>query len=326
VRLGAIGDHLVTTPLYRALHEEGHHVTAHTNAMGRTILAGNPHIDAWSRHDEWVPPDETLGRYLAKLAAKYDTMINLCESIEGSLSKVEGRPEFHWPQARRQAECNVNFYDHTMALGGFPDRTGTRPEFYPTKAEREWAKAYRTRFHKQFVILWGLSGSSFHKTYPHTEQVLVEWLAQHPDAVVVTVGDGYCTLLEFDHPQVKKQAAKWTIRESLTMTRYADLVVGTDTGLMHGAGCWDTPKILLTSANTEENLSKYWRQTTTLAAGVPCQPCHRLIYTLTACPINEFWQSPICMAELSPETVKSALETQYLKWRAARSGVLQEVG
>ena len=63
-------------------------------------------------------------------------------------------------------------------------------------------------------------------------------------------------MLEWEGTNMKHYSGTWGIRKSLLWTKYADLVIGTETGILNGAGCFDTPKIVMLSHSTEENLSK----------------------------------------------------------------------
>ena len=71
----------------------------------------------------------------------------------------------------------------------------------------------------------------------------------------------------------------------MVMTKYADLVVGPETGILNAAGCFPTPKITLLSHSRHENLCKYWENDYCLAPeGAFCHPCHVLHYTHAPSP------------------------------------------
>jgi len=101
-------------------------------------------------------------------------------------------------------------------------------------------RSYRKKHKGKFLILWSLSGSSGHKTYPFTEFVAKGFLDKHPDAMILTVGETLCELLEWSHPQTKCYSGKWPIRKSLIMAKYADLIIAPETGIANAAGCFDS--------------------------------------------------------------------------------------
>ena len=282
------------------------------------VLRHNPNVNTFLKHDESIPADHRLDEHLAELDKDYDKAINLCESIEGTLAKVEWREDFNWTKEKRHEECNKNFYDFTLDWGGYGDIKGRNGQLHFTHFEERLAKGSLKKHSGKFVILWSLSGSSAHKTYPYSEYIAHLFLSRHRDAVILTVGDEICELIEPHGNRIKNYSGKWPIRKSLIMTKYVDLVIGPDTGLMHGAGCYDTPKILMLSSNTEENLSKHWENCTNLSAGVTCQPCHRLHYTKQTCVLDNDLKTPICMTKLSGEVVLEAMEQVYQDWKAEK--------
>ncbi len=314
-RFGAIGDFIIITPLLRKLKEDGYHVTLNTNKTGMNILSHDPNIDAFIEHDTSMPADDTLAKHLEKLNRGYERAIDLCESIEGTLARVSWRKDFHDSQAKRHAECNKNFYDFTLDWGGYPEIKGLHGDLYFTNKETKAVRDIRKKHRKKFLVMWSLSGSSPHKVYPYSEFVINLFVNRHPDVMVLTVGDAVCELIEPHGKQIKNYSGKWSIRKALAMTNYVDLVIGPDTGLMHGAGCYETPKILLLSSNTEENLSKTWENCTNLIPPVDCHPCHRLHYDREFCPVDTQLDTPVCMTKLKGETVLGAMEAEYLKWK-----------
>ncbi len=316
-RFGAIGDIIITTPIYPMLKKDGWHITLNTTKIGIEILKHNPYIDVFRLHDSSIKPNKELDSYIKELGKDYDRTIDLCESIEGSLSKVEGRDDFFWSKEKRHKECNINFYDRTLEISGYKNLNGynRNGRLYFSRLEKMMAKDIRKKHKKHFLILWSLAGSSPHKAYPYAEYAIKIIINRYPEAFIITVGDILCELIEPKGARIKNCSEKWSIRKSLLMTKYADLVIGTDTGLMHGAGCYETPKIVMLSSTTEENLSKYWRNVTALSANVECQPCHRLHNSMKYCVLDDMLKTPVCMTKLKVRDVLDAVDKVYQDWR-----------
>lgn len=315
VRYGAFGDMIMITPLLRALKEDGYHVTLNCSPQGVEMLRHNPFVDKFILHERDSVPRETLDEFWDEMAKGYDKFINLSESIEGSLLKIEGREDYKWAAPRRHAECNVNYYDRTLELGGYGHIKGKNGELYLSSTEEMFARDYRRKHKKKFLIQWALSGSSYHKAYPFVEMVARAFLDKHPDAMIITTGDALCEVLEWSHPHTKSYSGKWGIRKSFSVSKYADLVIGAETGQLHAAACFDTPTLVLMSHSSEENLNKYWKDSYSVGAEVPCRPCHKLHYRLETCPLIESLRSPVCMAKLKPAKVLEAMDKVYDKWR-----------
>lgn len=292
VRYGALGDMVMITPLIRKLAEDGYEVTMNITPYAAPLLDNNPYVSNIVYQEREAIPNRDLGPYWKEWEGDYEKYINLSESIEGRLLKVEGRRDFYTTKAWREWACgSENYYDFTMKLGGYPEAKGLRGELFFTAAERKEALAMRKELGDRFVLAWSLRGSSYHKIYPLAEPAANEWLAQHPDATIFLVGGPESEQYEFDHPQVVRTAGKWSIRKSLAFIAFvADAVIGPESMLVNVAACYDIPKITFLSHSSHENLCKYWTNDYCMEPSVdiaPCYPCHQLHYNQESCPLAE---------------------------------------
>ncbi|HDZ13368.1 hypothetical protein LCGC14_0643820 [marine sediment metagenome] len=316
IRYGALGDTIWVTPALLQLKKEGYHVVMNVTAKGAEVLKNNPNIDEFIIHsDHRFIPYEELEEYWHGMGRSFEKVINLTKSCEGHLIKVEGSREANWSKKMRHAECNYNFQDRVMELAGYPDAKGCLPELYFSDIEEALAKNFVNAHKDKFVILWSLSGSGFHKTWPWSEYVAGELCNQFGDIEIITVGDDDCKILEWKQPHTINKCGVYTVRQSFLLTKYADLVIGPDTGLINAASCFDTPKIVMLSTNTEENLCKYWKNTTALYnEDCECYPCHKLIYS-NDCPKGRFNAAPKCMEGIEPKIVLDAILDDYKLWK-----------
>ena len=317
-RFGAWGDAIIMTCVFPVLKAQGWHITVNGGKRVLEVLRHNPHVDVFLEHDESIEPGDELNDYIKELGKGYDKSIDLSESIEGSLARVPWRDDFHKSQAERHAECNVNFYDRTLELCGCNEK-GKTGELWFSKMEEKLAKQQRKKYKGKFIVLWALSGSSAHKSYPFAEYIMSILLSKYDDIVIFQVGEGLCDVIaKHNHPRAKDYCGVWPIRKSMIWTKYADLVVAPDTGVAHAAGCFDTPQILFLSSNTEEKLSKYFKNCTNLVGDVECHPCHRLHYDLDHCVLDEIIGTPVCMSKLKGKDVLESIESTYFSWREKR--------
>ncbi len=314
VRLGAYGDIIMLTPLLRKLKEDGYHITLNMHKGSHSIVRRNSNIDEFMFHDESIPNDKLLEHW-ESLKSGYDKFVNLSGSIEGGLLAIEGGDDFKLSHDERHKRFNVNYYDRTMEIGGYPDEKGVNGELFFSKYEHSWAQNFRARHGNKFLILWALSGSSPHKTYPYAEYVAIELQNSYPDIVILTVGGVTEKLLEWEHRQTKNYCDDWHLWRSLIMTQYADLVIAPETGVLNAAGCFDTPKIAMLSHSSEENLTKHFKNCDTVHGDVDCYPCHRLIYSWDVCERNKVTNSPICMAGIKPAKMYKMIEKNYFDWK-----------
>ncbi|MBM3460743.1 MAG: methyltransferase domain-containing protein [Armatimonadetes bacterium] len=313
-RYGAIGDCIMATSILPGLKAQGFHVTFYTGTTGEELLKYNPHIDRLIVQEKDAVPPQMLWEFWEHERKKYDRWVNLSESVEGKLLACPDRVEFRWPNEVRAALMDRNYLEHAHALAqvGGPYRT----EFHASLEEREWARGVRPGPRN---VLWSLAGSSGHKVWPHVDTVVMGILHQYPDVHVLLVGDESCQLLEQGwgkEPRVHCLSGKWTIRQSLAFCEVADLIIGTETGLMNAAGCMDVPKIITLSHSSEEMLTKHWRNVQVLrqpqGVGCPKQPCRQLhggagYDAWIDCPQEKEHGVALCQFHVTPDMMWQAV-------------------
>lgn len=70
----------------------------------------------------------------------------------------------------------------------------------------------------------------------------------------------------------------------MTFARVADLVVGSETGVMNAVAFLNVPKIVTLSHSSHENLTRDWVNCSALTpVNTPCYPCHRMQYGFEFC-------------------------------------------
>lgn len=318
VRFGAIGDTIMASSILPLLKEQGYHVTYMTTPEAQKVLLHNPSIDEWLIQDKDQVPNNQLGPYIETIASRYDKVINLSESIEGSLLALPGRPNHSWTdETRRKILGTVNYQERTHDIAGVAYRFA--PRFHPTEDERREALAFKAAIDGP-VVMWAIGGSSNHKIYPFTN-IVVAWLLEKTDAhVVLATGPDLMDVeagLAFalkkhgcDMARVHLTAGEWSLRRALTFTEYADVVVGPETGIINAASHLATQTVIMLSHSSRENLTKHWRNTIVLEADqarTPCSPCHRLHMDWTYCHEVEETGGALCASNIRPETVFQAV-------------------
>lgn len=321
VRYGAIGDALQTSSLFPALKEQGYHVTLYCQAgPGYEVLKHDPNVDQFIIQGKDQIPPQFLQEFWDHTKKKYDRWINLCESIEGTLLAIPGRPNHEWPNEARAKFMDRNYLEWTHELAQVPPPY--RVKFFSTTEEKQWARRTIERWGR--AIMWSLSGSSGHKVWPHLDEVLERILVLYPDVHVVLVGDEFCRVLESGwdkhdngvwrdaHPRIHCKSGKWTIRESMAFAEVATLIVGTETGVLNGASAMDTPKIITLSHSSKEMLTKHWKNALVLEQpqGVGCNksPCRQLHYTWDYCPKHEESGTALCQYHITTDMMWNAIK------------------
>jgi ADP-heptose:LPS heptosyltransferase len=316
LRWGAFGDCIQTTPIFSLLKKDGYKVLFHTKSKGAEVVRNNPNIDKVV-----IQPDNAIGAYTVEefwdlIGSNFDRFINLSGSIEERLL-IPGKPgwkELDWDKDRRHEYCNLNYSDYMMEVAGYPEETGKTGELYFSRLEEAWAKKWRKKHQGKFIVLWAISGSALHKVYPYTEWVVSYLAEHHRDMMIVFVGGPECQIMEVgleNHPRIKAYSGKMPIRKTMLLTKYADLVVGPETGVMNAAACYDTPKIVFLSHSTKENLTKHWTNCISIEPKIDCYPCHILHYSMKYCNQDHKTGGAMCMAMLHPKNVIKEIEGVY---------------
>ncbi len=332
VRYGAYGDLMQISSLFPRLKEQGYRITLYCQAGGYDVIKNDPNVDRFIDQGKDEVPPRFLEEFWTCTRKKYDRWINLCESVEGTLLASPGRANWEWPNEVRAKYMDRNYLEFTHELAGVPGPYKTK--FYSTLDEKAWARKTAQRWGR-YNILWSLAGSSGHKVWPHLDVVLHWILDNLADVHVVLVGDQFCRILQSGwdgysedgkfiekqmNPRIHCKADKWTIRESMAFSEVADLIIGTETGLLNAAGSMDVPKIVTLSHSSEEMLTKHWKNVTTLnqPKGVGCSkhPCRQLHGGDNRDPWEDCPQEPttgtaLCQFHIGPDMMITAIQSVF---------------
>lgn len=313
-RYGGFGDMLQVSSILPGLKEQGYSVTLNVEPRGLDIVRHDPHIDAVFLQERGQVLNSELGYYWDALSKCFDKFIMLSESVEGALLALSDRRESAWhPEFRRMIMGTVDYLEATHAIADVP--LPPRVRFYPSKTETKWAKQYRDKLGRgSFVILWALSGSSAHKTWPYLDMMVARLMLEYPHVKVVMCGDQISQMLESSWEKEKRvirKSGKWSIRETLTFAEHCDLVIGPETGVLNAVAMLDVPKILMLSHSGPLNLGGNWINTHVLTPEhTPCYPCHILHKGFELCCRDEVTGTAMCAANTSPEVVWDILKKE----------------
>lgn len=314
IRFGAIGDMLQASSILPGLKKQGYHITWMGHANTANIVSHDKNIDEWCLQDIDQVPNHELGHYWISLEERYDRMINLCESVEGGVLQMPGKLQYAYSdEARRRVYGDINYLDRTADIADVP--RGIKVKFYSTNEEKEWAQKERERWQAP-VIIWCLTGTSHHKTYPFVDTIL-RWIIEKTPAIVYLYGDKFVAkalqdaVLEslrknnIDTSRIIPICGLWSIRESISFAQIADIAIGPETGVMN-AICHENSvaKIIMLSHSSNNNLTRDWNNTIVMEPdNCPCFPCHRLHYDWTFCHKVEETGAALCATNIKPEDI-----------------------
>lgn len=326
VRFGAIGDQIMVSSILPLLKRDGFHVTYNTTPQGYEILKHDPNVDEWMLQDKDQVPNEQLGPWWEALAGenRYDRMINLCESVEGTFLALPGRINASYThEARERIMGTVNYLEHAHRIAGVSDAAkDIHPRFFMGPGELKWAKDKKGELTKGApLIAWAINGSSPHKVWPWIH-IVTAWLLKQTDCHVALLADpdigkqlqdGILGVIEregLDLSRVHGLAGDLTIRQALSLVQVADCVVGPETGTLNAVCMEAVPKVIYLSHSSHENLTKHWVNTTVLTPppkSCACFPCHLLHYDWSSCHQDEKTHAALCASRIPPEKIFEAI-------------------
>lgn len=331
VRYGAIGDHLMVSPLLQHYRDEGWHITYNCSERGEDIYGKDPRIDnLWVQEHGIVPPDERIFKYWERMKEGFDHFVNLSEVIEGDLLRIEGKDNYHDPWEKRQAECSGNYFDAHFRRAGL-EISGRLPKIHLTSKETDWAKEevhrVRRKAGRSMVVLWNPVGSSFHKVYPWVFDVWNLIRENRDDIGIIVISDALGQFLvgnEFKD-LVHNGGGKYKIRQSIALHSAVDAVVTVETWSMIASFAFEAPLVGLLSHSGRENYPRRDRDflLSPSAHDCPCWPCHQLHYSRNSCPRGIYCKdTTLCMDSIPPVDVYNALMKIYERKRDGNDSLI----
>jgi ADP-heptose:LPS heptosyltransferase/predicted SAM-dependent methyltransferase len=316
IRLGAIGDLIQTTPLFRFYAEKGYRVVLNCLDESISVIENNPYVaDVFPIQRGSIPPTQ-LREYMDSRRKQFAKVVDLNESIERTLLLESCDDGFYKSREEIHQRCNVNYSDRIMSLGGM-DVTGMRPEIYLSDREEYLGNLFKEKNKGFFKVQWQLTGSSIHKQYPYSESIIDYFIDKYPDIKFYLSGGGEVMMyVDSWNKRVIPKMGKWDVRQSIIMPKFMDLVISPETGVLNAAGAYDTPKIGILTHSSKENLTKYFKNDYSLESESKCAPCHKLLHDASFCNVDERFKLPVCMSEgHDPNRIVDIIEKLYGEWK-----------
>jgi ADP-heptose:LPS heptosyltransferase len=324
-RFGGIGDNLIVSSVLPLLAET-HNVEVITKEPQSVIFENNPYIDKLSVKREGDLPSDGLQwqQWFDKRSAEYDRFYHLSHSIESLVAFMPTQGQFYWPSGWRRKWSDKNYLE--IAHDVCEVRYDFAPQFFPTEEEQEKALATKKLMGER-VIGWCLGGSRVDKTYPYGPAA-IERLIRETGMPVVMLGAGTHNFQAAkqieagfkaqnggEHPGLHLALSpdmdkpSWPVRRLLAQALTCDILIGPDTGIMWAGAMQEMPKVMMLSHASETNITKHWKNTTTLHASdrVPCWPCHQLHDTVHTCRSNADNTGAACISDIPVQALMDAV-------------------
>jgi len=309
VRHGAYGDVLHCSHIPKLLKENGFdYVAFECNNKGEAILRNNPYIDdlivfEMSNGIVSKQPQSFLEKRWPYKAKEYNAMlINLQYSLEIGYIAMEDMAEYYLStEERREKYGKLSYYEQ---MNSWLNRqllsedikinipSKVKADLYFTmEEERVVNSIYNREYSDKFVIICNLSGSSRQKYFLNSEKIIGEFLNRHEDAVCITVGDEDTRKhIDFVSDRVVNRAGifdgihQYPFRQSMLMTKYADMAIGYESGLMVASTALGTPTVQLMTTCSIKNHGGEFKNDFSIQSPIACSPCHKGPYEFVGCP------------------------------------------
>ncbi len=324
----AIGDTIFSAPVLPFLTAQ-YDVYVDCSVKTYQLLQGDPRFKkiAVFAFEQYKPEDYTkeFNKRLEEMLdqVKPDKFIDLNGSIEVTCIAEEFQDEFHYPVGMRRAMFgSLSFYESIFARCGIPVPNPFSTEgLYFSEDEIQWAEAWRARNAGKFLVVIPMHGSTYQKRFENWKVITEQILEKYPEAIVYLAGEESDHEKVPEHPRIRSICGnRASIKQIVHLTRYADCVIGPETFIMAAAGMWGTPKIVLATASNIYQMCQFQRNDYSIQAPIWCSPCHRAIYTHSACETMLYKETgealyPACTTKFPPGPILERVDKIYQLWK-----------
>lgn len=319
----AYGDWIFSMPAIHILLQN-YDIHLEMNRKGYYLFHNDPRF-RWKTVFEYekYPQDNLLDITLEHWEAlekfvQADRVINLWQTLEASCLIEMWQPEFQWTDEQRRAvQGKRNFIDSVFERCEIvPPSDFHRGEFYYSPQETEVIRRWREKNANKFVILVPACGSCFNKLYPYMPKLTTELCDKYPDIKVYLTGDAGTKDFQWKHPSIVN-TYNLPFKQTILMSKYANFVMGGETGLLAAAGMHGTPKIQFTTSSSVYQICKYDKNDYSVQSDAKCSPCHLAVLNYDCCHgiVDEPVKHALCTDMFSYDHAFKTVEKVYKEWK-----------
>lgn len=328
-RMGGLGDNLIASSVLPGLKKKYGHVEVISEAPFSAMFENNPHIDKLSIRPKGDPvwgDGHAWQAWFRSRAQEYAFFANLSHSCEVTGVALKVQTAYWWSDAMRRKLFGRSYLELVHDICGVPYEE-IAPGFFPTDAEVDQALETKEKVGER-VVGWVMTGSRIDKVHPEADVAIARIIRELGLPVILFGGPGkdfeFAKLIE---REVKKrnrsidglhlalsadaENPNWPPRRVCAQAQTCDIVVGPDTGPMWAVAAMDMPKVVMVSHASAENITKHWKNTTTLHADpqrVPCWPCHRLHDDPSTCKPNADNNGAACISDITVDEILATVK------------------
>ena len=324
-RSGGFGDNLLWSATLPFLFKKYKSISLDLCTHGYQLFWNDPRFEYIHYFEPRTIPIEERNQKLTEhresLSSLYPDhdILDFHYSIEGHCITYDVAEDAELSQEERAAKYSKNFYDaqFEFAKVAMPEGWRHRNTIFFSREETDAVERWRNRAGDYFVLILVLGGSSIQKVFPTWMKGFCRRLIRElPKLKIYLMGDNQCRGEGWECERTINLIEKVGFKQSLHMTKYADYVLGSETGLLIGAGMFGTPKTALCTISAVDQCFNYHENDFSLQSKSKCSPCHMLAYSGRLCPKEPVYNNfPICTHEWDRDEIFSLIAAQYRKWR-----------
>lgn len=330
VRVGGYGDYIFMSSVLPFLFEQHKNVHLEVNTKGLSIFMNDPRFDYVSVCDySHLNNTEQFDLYISRWdRIKKDCktngkrFLNFWNSIENECILYEFNPDVKTLSVDEIAvKYNANYYEKTFEAAEVKMPAGWMHEntIYFDKEEIGLMERWHKRTENYFKLIVALGGSSRQKVFIWMQDFCKKLVDTYPQLAVYLVGGSELANDVWEYERTISYVNGTSpndisYKQSMLMTKYADFVLGPETGMLTAAGMMGTPKTCLFTISGMDQMVKYHRNDFSVQSKSDCSPCHIMAYTGIICDREKRFNAfPKCIEEFDLDEIQGIIERQYCK-------------
>lgn len=312
------------------LFEQHSNVHLEVNLKGLDIFINDPRFDYISVCDySWLNDGQQYESYVARwdkvekdCKKNGRRFLNFWNSIENSCVLYEFNPDVKMLSLQERAsKYNQNYYEKTFEAAEIkmPANWIHENTIHFSNEEIGLMERWHDRTKDYFKLLVPLGGSSRQKVFIWMQDFCKKLVDTYPKLFVYLVGGNELAndVWEYQRTISYVNGAsphKISYKQAILMTKFADFVLGPETGLLTAAGMMGTPKTCLFTISNVNQMVKYHRNDYSIQSKADCSPCHVMAYTGVICEREKRFNAfPKCIEEFDLDEIQEIIEKQYCK-------------
>ena len=325
LRFSSIGDIVITTSVIEYLTEVAPETELHFLTLSdyAPILEGNPNLERIIMVDRQTKL--VTMRHLAKTLSElqYDLFLDLHDSLRTQYLR-RWLTDFHWVVYRKPRiyrfllfYLHVNRFDKDFDITSKyfnllnnpnPESIHSKPTLYIQPQEKERSHRILARKGVAGSFICVVPGAAWRtKTWESNRYIqLLNRINKETKYFIVLLGswrDSICDTIAEGVPGIVNLKGKTDLRTSLAILSCAKVVIGSDTGLVHGAEAAGTPVIMMNGPTSPETGAKTRApESITLTTQLWCQPCSK------NGSLSCYRKEQFCLTGISPDLVISSFK------------------